>query len=235
MLMGLTMVATATNAQAQNTQLLKEVWENLDSHSCPHHYNFHLHTTCSDGQMTPINLMEQAVKIGLKGIAITDHHSTQGYEIAQNFLNTTRKSFPHTHLPHLWTGIEVTSNVLGTDVHILGYGFKPHHPAMIPYLKGTSPEGRQAEAKSVIDALHQAGGLVILAHPFRYRRPASELIPQVAHLGIDGVEAYYAYANPKPWTPDLIKTEQAKHLCGIYGLFTTCGTDSHGTNLLHRI
>lgn len=229
------MVAAATHAQAQNTQLLEEVWENLNFDSCPHHYNFHLHTTCSDGQLTPVTLMEQAFKIGLKGMAITDHHSTKGYQIAQNFLNTIRDRFPRTALPHLWTGIEITANLLGTDVHILGYGFAPDHPVMNPYLQGNSPQGWQAEAKTVIDALHQAGGLVVLAHPFRYRRSASELIPAAANLGIDGVEAYYAYGNPKPWTPDPAKTEQAKEFCAVYDLFTTCGTDSHGSSLLHRI
>ncbi|ACK71307.1 PHP domain protein [Gloeothece citriformis PCC 7424] len=228
-------VTSATQAEAHNTTILREVWANINLNSCPYHYNFHMHTTCSDGKLSPVALIEQAVKIGLKGMAITDHHSTQGYKIAQEWLEELRLRQPLTLLPHLWTGIEVTSNLVGTEVHILGYGFNPQHSALTPYLQGTSPQGENAHAKRVIDALHQAGGLVILAHPSRYSRPAEDLVPLAAELGVDGIEAFYAYGNPKPWQPSSKQTEKALQLSEKYGLFTTCGTDTHGSNLLHRI
>ncbi len=49
---------------------------------------FHLHTHCSDGQMSPQDLMRQALDIGLKGLAITDHHSIEGYQQAQIWLES---------------------------------------------------------------------------------------------------------------------------------------------------
>ncbi|WP_013323178.1 PHP domain-containing protein [Gloeothece verrucosa] len=228
-------VTSATQAEAQNTKALREVWATIDFNSCPYHYNFHMHTTCSDGQLSPIALIEQVLKIGLKGLAITDHHSTQGYQIAQERLNDLRLHQPNTLLPHLWTGIEITSNLLGAEVHILGYGFNPQHPVMNSYLKGVRPLGEDAQAKTVIDALHQAGGLVVLAHPARYSRSAQELIPAAAGLGVDGIEAYYAYGNPKPWQPSPKQTELVLKLAEVYGVFTTCGTDTHGVNLLYRL
>lgn len=216
-------------------QVLKEVWVNLKKDSCPYHYNFHMHTVCSDGQLAPVTLIEQAVQIGLKGMAITDHHSVTGYQIAQAWLDGKRQSQPEIHLPHLWTGIEVTSDLFGTEVHLLGYGFSPEHSAMIPYLQGERPKAGDALAVNVIHALHQAGGLVVLAHPSRYHRSAETLIPAAAQLGIDGVEAYYAYGNPKPWTPSVKETEIALLLSQIHQLFNTCGTDTHGKSLLQRI
>lgn len=228
-------VTSATQAEAQNTKVLREVWATIDHNSCPYNYNFHMHTTSSDGQLTPIALIEQAVRIGLKGMAITDHHSTQGYKMAQEWLDEIRLRQPNSLLPHLWTGVEITSALSGIEVHILGYGFNPQHRAIIPYLQGSRPAGDNADAKRVIDSLHQAGGLVILAHPSRYPRSAQELIPAAAELGIDGIEAYYAYGNPKPWQPSPKQTEEALKLSQMYGLFTTCGTDTHGVNLLHRI
>jgi predicted metal-dependent phosphoesterase TrpH len=179
--------------------------------------------------------MKQAVAIGLKGLAITDHHSIGGYQAAQRWLERTRIQEPKTSLPHLWTGVEVTSDLWGTEVHILGYAFDPEHWAMETYLQGDRPLGRDSLAAKVIAAIHQAGGLVVLAHPSRYRRPADELIPAAAELGIDGVEAYYAYGNPKPWQPSLMQSQQAKKLSEKYGLFATCGTDTHGLNLLQRV
>lgn len=228
-------VSTSTQPIAQNILALKQVWENLHVDSCPHHYNFHMHTVCSDGQLTPLELIKQAVAIGLKGMAITDHHSIRGYQAAQRWLEDTKKQQPSIPLPHLWTGLEVTSNLQGTEVHILCYAFDINHSALKPYLQNHSPQGNEALAANVISAVHQAGGLVVLAHPARYRRPAAELIPAAAGLGIDGVEAYYAYNNPKPWKPSLAETEQVKRLSDIYSLFTTCGTDTHGLNLLQRV
>lgn len=224
-----------TDTSAQDTQALIAVWETLHPNSCPDEYNFHLHTHCSDGQLAPERLIEMAVTLGLKGLAITDHHSVNGYYRAQAWLCQYRQTHPQTPLPHLWTGIEITADLNGTEVHLLAYGFDPHHRAMIPYLSGNRPQGQNAWAKSVINALHQAKGLVVLAHPERYRRSASELVPLAVEWGIDGVEAYYAYGNPFPWTPSMRETKTVLGLSETYGLWRTCGTDSHGNSILKRI
>lgn len=220
---------------AQDDSSLKQVWQNINADSCPYSYNFHMHTNCSDGQLKPLALIQQAIKIGLKGLAITDHHSIKGYVIAQQWLNQLNDYQNPFVLPHLWTGVEITSNLQGVEVHILGYAFAPEHPALQSYLQGSRPQGEKAEASKVIDSIHQAGGLAVLAHPARYRRPASELIPLIACLGIDGVEAYYAYGNPQPWKPSKVQTEQVRQLALKYNLCTTCGTDSHGLDLCQRI
>lgn len=228
-------VPPLTQSPTKDSLALKQVWESIQPDSCPHHYNFHMHTVCSDGKLAPHTLMAQAFSIGLKGMAITDHHSIGGYQAAQQWLDDLRSQHPYHPLPHLWTGVEVTSSLLNTEVHILGYAFEPEDKGMQPYLQGERPQGHQALAKTVIEAIHQAGGLVVLAHPARYHRPARELIPAAADLGIDGVEAYYAYGNPKPWKASVKESEQVTRLCDAHGLFSTCGTDTHGLNLLHRL
>jgi predicted metal-dependent phosphoesterase TrpH len=228
-------ISPITEPDARNTQALVEVWETINLESCPYHYNFHMHTVCSDGQLTPEALIEQACTIGLKGLAITDHHSVRGYQAAQLWLEEARMRQPEASFPHLWTGIEVTSQLLGTEVHILGYGFAPEHPVMEAYLHGDRPLGNDAHAERVIAAIQAAGGLTILAHPSRYQLSAQELIPAAAEIGIDGAEAYYAYNNPKPWQPTLKETEKVLKLSELYDMYTTCGTDTHGMSLLQRI
>lgn len=228
-------VPTALAPSAQDTQALKAVWDDLHPESCPYQFNFHLHTIHSDGQLTPTLLIEQACKIGLQGLAITDHHSVAGFQQARGWLEERYLNSPMLPLPQLWTGVEITSLLLEIEVHILGYGFNPEHPALKGYLTGDRPQGEFAQANRVIDALHSAGGLVVLAHPERYHRPAQELIPIAAELGIDGVEAYYAYGNPKPWRPSDRETQRVTELSQTFGLYNTCGTDTHGTNLLQRI
>lgn len=218
---------------AQDTGYLKSVWETIDAASCPRSYNFHLHTIASDGNLTPIDLIQQAIAIGLKGLAITDHHSVAGFQAAESYL--TSISLERKNLPQLWTGTEITSQLLAVEVHILGYGFDPEHPAINSYLQGDRPRGKTAQAKRVIESIHQAGGLAVLAHPERYRSSASKLIPAAAELNIDGVETYYAYNNPPTWQPSPGKTELVQALAAKHHLYSTCGTDTHGLNILQRL
>ncbi len=225
-------VSNPTEAQADPPQAdLLALFRRIDHESCPHRYNFHLHTQASDGQLTPQDLVDQAIEIGLEDFAITDHHSVAGYHAAQDYLVAQDQ----VSLPRLWPGIEITALLLNVEVHILGYGFDPDHLALVDYTLGSAPEGEAAQAKNVIAALHQAGGLAVLAHPARYKLALTTLIPAAAELGIDGVEAYYAYGNPRPWTPSLEITEMVNGFAEHYNLLQTCGTDTHGTNILRRL
>lgn len=220
-----------TATAAQDLQALTTAWQTITPDSCPQHYNFHMHSVFSDGKLTPEEIVDQAIALGLSGFAITDHHTVKGYLAAQHYLAAqTGES-----LPHLWTGIEINGNLLNTVVHILGYGFDPHHEALAHYRKREIQAGERAEAHNIIQAIHQAGGLAILAHPARYRRPPEELIPAAVNLGFDGIEAYYAYDNPDPWRPSPNRTEKIQAIADPYDLWFTCGTDTHGKSLRRRL
>lgn len=231
-------VAAQSQSVTPTTSVLKAIFKALDAESCPRRYNFHLHTTYSDGQLTPEQVMEQAVTLGLRGLAITDHHSASGYQVAQHWLEDWKLQHPdqEDQVPQLWTGVEINAGLLDVEVHILGYGFDPSHPRIQPYLQRQILRGSDHyQAKQVIRAIQGAGGLAVLAHPARYRRPASLLIPAAAAFGVDGVETYYAYTNPKPWQPSLQQTAEVKQLAQQYYLLSTCGTDTHGLSILERL
>jgi predicted metal-dependent phosphoesterase TrpH len=216
-------------------ELLKQVFQRIDAQSCPKLFNFHMHTVHSDGKLEPGDLMSQAIAIGLKGLAITDHHSIIGYQTALAWLEDWKWSNPDAHVPYLWSGAEINANLLDNEVHILAYAFESEHPSMKPYLQKIPSVGKAYQAVNVITAIHEAGGLAVLAHPARYRRSHFDLIPAAAGDGIDGVETFYAYNNPKPWKPSVVETEEVQQLAEKFDLFSTCGTDSHGLNLLHRL
>lgn len=230
-----------------DAQILRQVFDSVDAASCPHTYNFHMHTVCSDGKLTPAALMEQVIDIGLQAFAITDHHSLRGYYQAQAWLEDWRWRHPtplgqhraHRHLggaaPRLFTGVEINALLADTEVHLLGYGFAPRHPAIAPYLQGVAPRGPMKSAEAVITAIQAAGGLAVLAHPARYRTAAETLISHAVDFGIDGVEAYYAYSNPDQWHPCPRHTPLMETLSRRHRLLTTCGTDTHGSNLLRRL
>ncbi len=229
----------------QDSLLLREVLQSISAHSCPKTYNFHMHTHCSDGKLSPAELMTQAVQIGLSGIAITDHHNVKGYRLACKWMEDWRWHNPSSwnrkrkssikSLPKLWCGVEVTSSLEGTDVHILGYAFRPSAEGMQRYLTGSAPRGDDRQASNVINAIQSAGGIAVLAHPVRYRTDEAALIRAAAKLGIDGVETYYAYDNPKVWRPSPGKTERVQALADQYHLLSSCGTDTHGKILTKRL
>ncbi|MEX0270063.1 PHP domain-containing protein [Leptolyngbyaceae cyanobacterium UHCC 1019] len=229
--------SVSSKPTAQDALVLRGVFETIHAESCPTSFNFHMHTVCSDGQLQPEKLMEQAIAIGLQGFAITDHHTVDGYKRAQVWLANYIQANPDrvSTLPHLWTGIEVTSRLLETEVHILGYAFDFNHLVMEPYLQKHAPQGAIASAAQVIASIHTAGGLAVLAHPCRYRRSPDDLIAAAATLGISGVETYYAYDNPSPWRTSLRQTEQVQRLSSTHGLLNTCGSDTHGLSLLQRL
>lgn len=218
-----------------NKELLQGVFRKINAQSCPKCYNFHMHTVYSDGRLQPSALIEQAIAFGLKGLAITDHHTIGGFQAAQLWLDDWRWNNPGIATPHLWSGVEINANLLNVEVHILAYAFNTEHPSMKPYIQRRVTTGADYEAANVVTAIHEAGGIAVLAHPARYRRSFFDLIPAAVELGIDGVEAFYAYNNPNPWKPSPNETQQVEMLAVEYGLYATCGTDTHGLSLLQRL
>jgi predicted metal-dependent phosphoesterase TrpH len=76
--------------------------------------DLHLHTTASDGQLTPAQLIGLVARQGLQIVSVTDHDSTEGLDEAIQ----AAKHFPSlTVIP----GIELSTDIPGTEIHILGY------------------------------------------------------------------------------------------------------------------
>lgn len=73
--------------------------------------------------------------------------------------------------------------------------------------------------KEVIDEIHGAGGIAILAHPGKYNN--EEEIEQYVELGLDGVEAW------SPFNDDEL-TQRLIDYCNKKKLLLTGGSDFHG-------
>ena len=86
--------------------------------------DLHVHSTKSDGTLTPTELVNYAVEKGLSAFALTDHDTTEGIDEAlaaaaehnQAIANGTRQGIPLEVIP----GIEFSTEYLGKDIHILG-------------------------------------------------------------------------------------------------------------------
>ena len=76
--------------------------------------DLHLHTTASDGILSPQEMVQKASQLGLDVIAITDHDSVNGIPSALE----TAKSFPQLLVI---PGVEISTDMPQGWVHILGY------------------------------------------------------------------------------------------------------------------
>lgn len=76
--------------------------------------DLHLHTTASDGRLTPAELVRRAGQKGLRVIAITDHDSTEGLEEA---FAAAKEFSTLTIIP----GIELSTDVPNGEIHMLAY------------------------------------------------------------------------------------------------------------------
>lgn len=72
-----------------------------------------------------------------------------------------------------------------------------------------------------IDLIHKAGGLAVIAHPFRTFYKQEDFLQEAIDGGIDGIEAYSNYHTPEQC---LYYEEYAK----AHNLLITCGSDFHG-------
>ncbi len=210
---------------------IHEVFQDIDQFSCPYKVNLHCHTIFSDGSLTPIQLYNQATKLNIKHLAITDHHSIQAYQTISNHINTKNIN---NNITKLWSGVEISCLLNGCLVHILGFGFDVLSEAIQPYLKGESVKGSHLQASHVIKAIKDSGGLSFLAHPARYRLDFKTLIESAYLSGINGIEVWYDYDFLPDWSPTAYICNTILELTNKYKLLSSCGTDSHGYSLLSR-
>ena len=76
--------------------------------------DLHMHTTFSDGRLTPEELVAAAKTAGLSYMAITDHDTVEGISyLYENGL------YPCKGI-HIIPGIEVSPHHPTTEIHILG-------------------------------------------------------------------------------------------------------------------
>lgn len=75
--------------------------------------DMHVHTTASDGQFAPAQIVAMAAELGLGGVAVTDHDTVAGIAEAQAAAEKAGIK--------LLPGIEVSTVAEGKDIHVLGY------------------------------------------------------------------------------------------------------------------
>jgi len=249
--------------------------------------DLHVHSTASDGSLTPTELVDLALQIGLKAVGITDHDTVGGLQEAIS----RGKELDFEVVP----GIEISADFKPGTMHMLGYFIDSCHPALLAKLtklqearRNRNPKivaklndlgfdismeeieavaggdqiGRPHFAKVMLDkgyvtkfheafdlylakgapayvdkfrfspveameAIYEAGGLPVLAHPFTLGLDKPEvleaLISDLVKKGLAGLEVYYSEHTPEMSQAFLALVEK-------YNLCPTGGSDFHGLN-----
>lgn len=161
------------------------------------HLHTRRHSSCSN--IDEFALIRQAVRTGLDGLVITEHHYQWSDDEIEALLDASGEpGFI------LLAGFEYTS----ACGDILIYGLAPQH---VPRFE---PGG---DPKRAVDRAHALGGVCIAAHPTRAGLGFDE---RIAHMRLDGIEIR---------STNLASHEQrlARNLAEQLGIRPTASSDAH--------
>ena len=112
------------------------------------HIDLHLHTTASDGVLSPSEIVRYAKAKGLQAIAITDHDTIEGCE--EGLSEGEKIGF------EVIPGIEISAEYSPGSMHILGFFLDIHHPLLnerLEYLQ----KARAERNPKMVAKLNQLG------------------------------------------------------------------------------
>ena len=142
--------------------------------------DLHIHSTASDGTLSPVEILRLAEKLELGAISITDHDTLKG---SKDLLEAAGSS----HVRVL-TGIEIStippaSYAVEGSFHILGYGIRLNDPALNQTLE-TLQHARENRNPFIISRLNAMGLDITLEEVIQASGEAQIGRPHIAQLMI---------------------------------------------------
>lgn len=200
---------------------IKELVESFKEEDYFEKVNLHIHSKYSDGQSEFSDLIKEAKSLGYKKIAICDHNTVCGHQKYQDEILLPAVEFD------CWCGY--------VFLHLLGYGIDVHNKELLQYMAKTK-KGTELDIirifsarniKKLIDAIHNSGGIAVLAHPACcWAISLERFVKKLIEMGLDGIETYYPYERHRK----IIKfhsSKTVKEIAEKYNLIKTGGTDCH--------
>ncbi|HSJ49742.1 MAG TPA: PHP domain-containing protein [Actinomycetota bacterium] len=110
--------------------------------------DLHTHTNRSDGTFTPSELVRRAAELGLEVLGLTDHDTTDGLPEA---VAAGREAGIE-----VVPGVELSAEIDGSSVHVLGYWMDPGEPAFQQELARLR-DGRFRRGELMVRRLQELG------------------------------------------------------------------------------
>jgi len=138
--------------------------------------DFHLHSTASDGVHTPTWVMETAAARGVQILSLTDHDSTEGFAEAKQAADRLGL--------RLVPGIELSTDLGKSDVHLLGFGVNIAWKPLQEFLSWQR-NGRIGRTRKMVELLHENGMPVKLERVLEIAGEATVGRPHVARALVE--------------------------------------------------
>ena len=110
--------------------------------------DLHLHTSFSDGALTPAELLVRVRQASLAAFAVSDHDTVDGYRQMRALLEPDD--------PELVAGLELSVAVNASDLHMLAYLFDPEHEELGDTLRRFR-EARNLRGDKIVRKLNEQG------------------------------------------------------------------------------
>ena len=187
--------------------------------------NLHIHTTFSDGKAEAEDIVRQAKEKGYRKIAICDHNTIDAHKSIKDDILIPAVEFD------VWCGY--------VFLHLLAYGIDIENSELLQFMAKNKKETEadivrifsKRNIKKLINAIHNAGGIAVLAHPACcWCLSLDRFTKKLISLGLDGIEVYYPYRRHRGIIK-FHKTETVEKVANKYNLIKTGGTDLHDTEL----
>ena len=114
----------------------------------PANFDFHCHSSVSDGLLPPAEVARRAAANGVDLWALTDHDDLGGLDIARETAEAAGMRFV--------SGVEISIEWNNLPIHIVGLGFDQHHPDLTGGLAALR-SGRLERARRMGEALAAIG------------------------------------------------------------------------------
>jgi predicted metal-dependent phosphoesterase TrpH len=111
--------------------------------------DLHTHSIYSDGTFTPAEIIDEAIKIGLSAVALTDHNTVDGLPDFISAANGKRIE--------IVPGAEFSADYNGTELHILGLFISPEHFGTVSALMANVNKLKEESNIALIESLNRAG------------------------------------------------------------------------------
>ena len=111
-------------------------------------FDLHTHSVCSDGTTPPEQNVADAARLGLEGLAVTDHDTTEPFERATVAADDAGIE--------LVPGTEFSAELDGLSVHVLGYWVDGTDPSLSEELRRLR-ESRTERARRIVDRFRALG------------------------------------------------------------------------------
>ena len=181
--------------------------------------DMHTHSSGISGccQLDVYEIVDAAKKTGLDGIILTNHYHSEGHldyasvaDYVENYIKEYEfaRAYGEKVGLKVFFGVEITAEFM-ERIHLLAYGVGEDFLRENPGIYNLSQ-------KEIYERVHQYGGILVEAHPFRHNCP----ILDTRYLDALEINCHPIYKTTH------YEDVKAGALNG--GVMLTCGSDYHG-------